>query len=62
MLANGQRVDELVGDEQQRPRRKVANDFMPIGVGRGLGLRLPQHRAGLDEVHLAAKACSAHQP
>ena len=41
---------------------KLVDGFMPMRVGHRRLLSLAQHRAGLDEMHVAGKARRAHHP
>ena len=62
MLADRKRVEELVRDEEQRARRKLIDAFVPLRAGQRLLLKLPQHRAGLDEMDFARKSSRPEDP
>ncbi len=59
VLPDWKRVEEFVGDEQQRPRGKLVDAVVPVGIGDGLLLELAQYGAGLDKMGLAAEAGGA---
>ncbi len=54
-LTNRQRVEELVGDEEEGPRRNLRERSMPGDLAPGVRQRLRlarfQHRARLDKMH-----------
>src|SRR5438270_3335597 len=62
MLADRERVEELIGDEQQRTGGKVVDAVMPARLRHGLLLQIAQNWAGFYEMHLARKARRAHHP
>ena len=55
MLTHRKGVQELVGDEQERPVRKIIGQIMPLRIGHGLTLRLPEDRTGLDQMRFTRK-------
>ena len=61
MLADRQRVEEFVGDQQQRPRR-AGRRSLSCQCASGIArlLQLAQHRAGFDEMDLACETRRAH--
>src|SRR6185295_19453366 len=55
MLADRQRIEEFVGDDQRRRPRQIFNRLMPSRFHDQLPLRLPENGAGLDEMNLPGK-------
>jgi hypothetical protein len=61
VLANRQRVEELVGNEEDGSvTRKVTDVVVVDGAGDRLELSLAEGGAGLDEVHCRVEAGRAH--